>query len=178
MSDANTSFWKSTALFLLLALIGVYVLYDWYDGTLQTRLSQKETYIAQTVSWIKAGETRPLQPEDGQDAIRSAILTLETRNKQDKADLAQRLAAATAAQTETAQKLETQLPLMPLHSPLNRKKPCKSAVSWNVKPSLAMKLKCYTEKQRRKPLMCNLNLIRCANPLLPSLPSIKRELLN
>ncbi|MBV5308351.1 OmpA family protein [Chromatium okenii] len=108
MSDANTSFWKSTALFLLLALIGVYVLYDWYDGTLQTRLSQKETYIAQTVSWIKAGDTRSLQPEDNQDAIRSAILTLELRNKQDKADLEQRLAAATAAQTETAQKLETQ----------------------------------------------------------------------
>ncbi|MBK1694291.1 hypothetical protein CKO09_05990 [Chromatium weissei] len=108
MSDNKTLFWKSTALFLFIALIGVYVLYDWYDGTLQTRLSQKETYIAQTVSWIKAGEARPLQPEDGQDAIRSAILTLEMRNKQDKLDLEQRLAAATAAQTETTQKLEAQ----------------------------------------------------------------------
>lgn len=108
MSDTNTSFWKSTALFLLLALIGVYLLYDWYDGTLQTRLSQKETYIAQTVSWIKAGETRPLQPEDGQDAIRSAILTLEARNKQEKTDLEQRLAAAITAQHESALELKTQ----------------------------------------------------------------------
>ncbi len=105
MADSTTSFWKSTALSLLLALVGVYVLYDWYDGTLQERLAHKETYIAQTVSWIKAGETRTLQPEDGQDAIRSAILTLEGRYRQTQAELKQQLDAVTATKTNLERQL-------------------------------------------------------------------------
>ncbi|WP_200154866.1 OmpA family protein [Chromatium okenii] len=105
MADSTTSFWKSTALSLLLALVGVYVLYDWYDGTLQERLAHKETYIAQTVSWIKAGETRTLQPEDGQDAIRSAILTLEGRHRQAQAELKQQLDTLTATKTDLERQL-------------------------------------------------------------------------
>jgi outer membrane protein OmpA-like peptidoglycan-associated protein len=106
MADSTTSFWKSTALFLLLALVGVYLLYDWYDGTLQAQLARKETYIAQTVSWIKAGEARTVLPEDGQDAIRSAILTLEGRHRQDQADLKQKLAAERTAKSALAVELE------------------------------------------------------------------------
>lgn len=106
MSDSSTSFWKSMALFLLLALIGVYLLYEWYDDQLYARLAEKDALIAQSSKQIKDAGTQLLQAEDAQDGVRSEILALHNRHQTEKSVLTSRLEALAQAKAVLGQDLQ------------------------------------------------------------------------
>lgn len=105
MSDPSTSFWKSMAFFLLLALIGVYLLYEWYDDQLYARLAEKDALIAQSTAQIKNAGTQLLQAEDAQDGVRSELLALHNRHQTEKGVLTSRLEAYAQAKAVLEQDL-------------------------------------------------------------------------
>ncbi|WP_201094653.1 OmpA family protein [Thiocystis minor] len=91
MSDSSTSFWKSMAFFLLLALIGVYLLYEWYDDQLYARLAEKDALIDQSSAQIRATDTRLHQVVDAQDSVQAEIAALRNRHQEEKALLTEQL---------------------------------------------------------------------------------------
>ncbi|SDX73514.1 OmpA family protein [Allochromatium warmingii] len=75
-ASSSQSFWKLIALALLLALIGVYILYNWYDGRLKTQLTEKDGLIVQLSDRIKETEARRLAAEEGWNASRAELVAL------------------------------------------------------------------------------------------------------
>ncbi|MBK1721502.1 OmpA family protein [Thiocystis violacea] len=102
MSDSSASFWKSLAIFLFFLLLGVYVLYEWYDDGLYAQLAEKDALIDQTKKQMADAESKRLASEEGQAAIRAEI----DRLKQEYDDEKQRLRDAIAAGTHTKADLE------------------------------------------------------------------------
>ncbi|AFL72551.1 OmpA family protein [Thiocystis violascens] len=107
MSDPSTSFWKSMAFFLLFALIGVYLLYEWYDDRLYARLAEKDALIAQSNAQIKNAGTQLLQAEDAQDSVRSEILALQERHQAEKRQLNDQLETLAQAKSAFEEELAT-----------------------------------------------------------------------
>ena len=75
-ASSSQSFWKLIALALLLALIGVYILYNWYDGRLKIQLTEKDGLIVQLSDRIKETEARRLAAEEGWNASRAELVAL------------------------------------------------------------------------------------------------------
>jgi chemotaxis protein MotB len=107
MSSSNSSLVRLFAWFLLVALIGVYVLYDWYSGQLKTQIAEMETGIAETVAQVKEREQRilPIQNEVAQ--LKGRIDELNDQHAREKQDLADRIAASEQANAEIKAAMET-----------------------------------------------------------------------
>jgi chemotaxis protein MotB len=107
MTSSNSSLVRLFAWFLLVALIGVYVLYDWYSGQLKTQIAEMETGIAETVAQVKEREQRilPIQNEVAQ--LKGRIDELNDQHAREKQDLADRIAASEQANAEIKAAMET-----------------------------------------------------------------------
>ena len=80
MSDSSASFWKSIAIFLLLLLFGVYVLYEWYDEQLYARIAEKEAAIEQMKDEVKEADARRLASEQAEQGLRAELSAQKERN--------------------------------------------------------------------------------------------------
>ena len=58
MSDSNSSLVRPLVWVLLAALIGVYLLYDWYSAHLSEQLAVKDAQIAEAAAQIKERDAR------------------------------------------------------------------------------------------------------------------------
>lgn len=107
MTSSNSSLVRLFAWFLLVALIGVYVLYDWYSGQLKTQIAEMETGIAETVAQVKEREQRilPIQNEVAQ--LKGRIDELNDQHAREKQDLADQIAASEQANAEVKAAMET-----------------------------------------------------------------------
>jgi chemotaxis protein MotB len=72
MPDSNSSLVRPLAWVLLAALIGVYLLYDWYSGHLSEQLAGKDAQIAESAEQIKERDARIVD-------IRTEVTQLEER---------------------------------------------------------------------------------------------------
>lgn len=83
MSDATpeytpaSSIYKTLTWILVVALIGVYALYSWYDGTLKRGLAGKDEELAQTVQRLTAAETTAKSAAEVQAGLRAEIDRLQ-----------------------------------------------------------------------------------------------------
>lgn len=83
MSEPNSqpsgsqSFWKLIAFALLFALIGVYILYNWYDERLKAQITEKDGLIVQLSNRVKETEAQRLAAEEGWNAGRAEIDALK-----------------------------------------------------------------------------------------------------
>jgi outer membrane protein OmpA-like peptidoglycan-associated protein len=125
------SFWRYLTLFLLLALIGGYFFYDWYDGRLVAQLAEKDTRIAQSSEQVQDTGTRLQQTEHERDSVRSELVTHDQACQSDKSalmsqvatleqDLATRSLALTAEQQKTAQLIDERNTITAAHDELER----------------------------------------------------------
>lgn len=79
MSEPNSppsggqSFWKLIAFALMFALVGIYVLYEWYDDRLKAQITEKDSLIVQLSDRVKETEARRLAAEEGWNASRAEI---------------------------------------------------------------------------------------------------------
>ncbi|WP_186342830.1 OmpA family protein [Allochromatium palmeri] len=85
--SGSQSFWKLIAFALMLALVGVYILYDWYDDRLNAQLAEKDGLIVQLSNRVKETEARRLAAEEGWNASRADINALKEQFKDEKQDL-------------------------------------------------------------------------------------------
>jgi outer membrane protein OmpA-like peptidoglycan-associated protein len=93
------------ALFLLIALIGVYLLYEWYDDRLYARLAEKDALIDQSSQQIKAVDTRLHQAVDAQDGVQAEIVALRNRHQEEKSLLTDRLEVLAQANADLERNL-------------------------------------------------------------------------
>ena len=89
--SSGQSFWKLIAFALLLALIGVYILYDWYDDRLNAQLTEKDALIVQLSDRVKETEARRLAAEEGWNASRAEIDTLKGQFQTERRDLSDQI---------------------------------------------------------------------------------------
>ncbi len=113
MSESSTNFWKYMALFLLLVLIGIYFLYDWYDGKLDARLTEKDAQIVQATGQVNDLGARLHQTEEARNRFEdeNAALTVQVSGLQ--SDLA-------AEQQKTSQLSTERDHLIAAHAELDR----------------------------------------------------------
>ncbi|EXJ15582.1 OmpA family protein [Imhoffiella purpurea] len=93
MSDSSDSFWKLIAVFLFLALAGVYSLYDWYGDRLKAEIVERDALIDQSRSAVHDADERRLQSEAEQKSIRSQIQSLKEQHQAELDRLAGRIDA-------------------------------------------------------------------------------------
>lgn len=84
MSDSDSSsdlaFWRLVAFFLLFALIGVYLLYEWYDDRLKAQLAEKDGQVEQAQHYVEAVNQRCAEAEAKRDALRAEMGELGERH--------------------------------------------------------------------------------------------------
>jgi len=85
--SGSQSFWKLIAFALMFALVGVYILYNWYDDRLKAQISEKDGLIVQLSDRVKETEARRLAAEEGWNASRAEIDALKERFESEKQDL-------------------------------------------------------------------------------------------
>ncbi|BCU07703.1 hypothetical protein Atep_23800 [Allochromatium tepidum] len=85
--SSGQSFWKMITFALLFALIGVYILYNWYDDRLKAQIAEKDALIVQLSDRVKETEARRLAAEEGWNASRSEIDRLKAQFQTEKRDL-------------------------------------------------------------------------------------------
>jgi outer membrane protein OmpA-like peptidoglycan-associated protein len=85
--SGSQSFWKLIAFALMFALVGVYILYDWYDDRLKAQIAEKDGLIVQLSNRVKETEARRLAAEEGWNASRAEIDTLKGQFQSEKQDL-------------------------------------------------------------------------------------------
>lgn len=84
MSDATpentstSSIYKTLTWILVAALIGLYVLYNWYDGRLKQGLAGKDAELAQVAQRLSSAETSLRSAADAETGLRSEIARLQT----------------------------------------------------------------------------------------------------
>lgn len=100
MSDFGATFWRTVSLFLLIALVGVYVLYEWYDEGLYTDLEERDAIITEARQQVRQLESEREVWRSAQAAFDTRIDTLEAqceaetrRLERDKEALAQEIVA-------------------------------------------------------------------------------------
>lgn len=103
MSDPRISFWKSLAIFLLLLLLGVYVLYEWYDDQLYAQLAEKDTLIEKAREKVKEAEARREESEKAQAAARAEIVELKQQRTNENRRVVEQVADYAQAKTELEQ---------------------------------------------------------------------------
>lgn len=93
-SSSSPSLARLILLALVVAVVGIYVLYDWYSGQLKTQISQLERGVEDAVAQIKDREQQmiPIQGEVTQ--LKANIEELNARHEQEKQQLQDQLAAA------------------------------------------------------------------------------------
>ncbi len=97
MSENNHSICRIVSWALVIALISVYAIYDFYSGTLKQRLVAKDAEIAQTARHLTVLEGKLGQATDVEAALRSDITDLQERRQAESKDLQTKLEAATKA---------------------------------------------------------------------------------
>ncbi|MGQ9660030.1 MAG: hypothetical protein ACUVT0_08070 [Thermochromatium sp.] len=85
--STDQSFWKLIALVLMLALVGVYILYEWYDDRLYEQIAEKDALIVQLSDRLKETEARRLAALEGWNASRGEIEALKEQFQTEKRDL-------------------------------------------------------------------------------------------
>ena len=85
--SGSQSFWKLIAFALMFALVGVYILYDWYDDRLKAQIAEKDSLVVQLSDRVKETEARRLAAEEGWNASRAEIEALKERFQTEKRDL-------------------------------------------------------------------------------------------
>ncbi len=105
MSDSGTSFWKMIALILLLVLIGVYSLYEWYDGRLDAQLAEQTTLIAQSNQRLKQADAERLESEQGRSAARTEIQGLKDQHQLERQQLTEQFESLGRAKADLERNL-------------------------------------------------------------------------
>ncbi|WP_200375858.1 OmpA family protein [Thiocystis violacea] len=102
----STSSCKMLAFFLLFALVGVYVLYEWYDDRLYAQLAGKDALIAESNRQLKEMDARRLASEEGRSALGVEIQALKERHRAERQDLASQIESLEQARSGLGQDLE------------------------------------------------------------------------
>jgi len=84
MSDLGAPFWKAVSLFLLAALVGVYILYEWYDESLYAKLADQETLIAEAEERLRGVEAERAALQETQAAVDARIAALQETHEAEK----------------------------------------------------------------------------------------------
>jgi outer membrane protein OmpA-like peptidoglycan-associated protein len=107
MSGSNPSLVRSIAWVLLVALVGVYLLYDWHSGRLSAQLDQKEADILAAVAQIKEREARigSIQGEVAQ--LNEHIRELADLHAGERQQLEDRIAASEQTKAQLEEAIET-----------------------------------------------------------------------
>ncbi|EGV31987.1 OmpA/MotB domain protein [Thiorhodococcus drewsii AZ1] len=106
MSDSSTSFWKLIAIFLFIALTGVYSLYEWYDDQLKAEIAEKDAQIAQSLTEMHDADARRMHSEEVEESIRTQIQSLNEQHKSEIADLSGQIAGLKQDKTALEQAME------------------------------------------------------------------------
>ncbi len=106
MSDSSGSHWKIIALILLPALIGVYLLYEWYDERLYGQLAEKDARIDQSLQRLQEVESARMQSEEAQESLRAEIVALKQGHQSEVVRLGEQIDALSLARSELEQELE------------------------------------------------------------------------
>ena len=85
--SGSQSFWKLIAFALMFALVGVYILYNWYDDRLKAQIAEKDSLVVQLSDRVKETEARRLAAEEGWNASRAEIDALKEQFQVEKRDL-------------------------------------------------------------------------------------------
>lgn len=72
-STSDASFWRLVAFFLLFALIGVYLLYEWYDDRLKAQLATKDGQVEEAQRYAEVLDARCSEAESKRDALHAAL---------------------------------------------------------------------------------------------------------
>lgn len=107
MPGSNSSLVRPLVWVMLAALIGVYLLYDWYSGQLSAQLDQKDLRIAEAAAEIKDREARmvPLQSEIA--ALQERIRELTDLHSGERRQLQEQIAAAEQDKAALREAIET-----------------------------------------------------------------------
>lgn len=79
-SSSDLAFWRLVAFFLLLALFGVYLLYEWYDDRLMAQLAEKDGQVEQAQRYVEVVNQRCAEAEARRDALQAEIGELGERH--------------------------------------------------------------------------------------------------
>ncbi len=82
MPVSSPALCKPIAWFLLFTLIGVYVLYEWYDDRLHEQIAEKDERLALSVKEIKKVDAQRLESEQMQEALRAQIVALKAEHEE------------------------------------------------------------------------------------------------
>ena len=88
MSDSNSSLVRPLVWVLLAALIGVYLLYDWYSAQLSEQLAVKDAQIAEAAAQIKERDARIGDIREEVTQLEERIAELTERHSGEKQQLA------------------------------------------------------------------------------------------
>jgi len=94
MNGANSTWLKPIAWMLLAALLGVYLLYDWYTDRLDAQLAEKETRISEILALLQDRDARigPIQGEVAQ--LKARLAEQASELSKEKQQLGAQVAAA------------------------------------------------------------------------------------
>ncbi|MBN2885089.1 MAG: OmpA family protein [Chromatiaceae bacterium] len=79
-SSSDLAFWRLVAFFLLFALIGVYLLYEWYDDRLKAQLAERDGQVEQARHYVEAVNQRCAEAEAKRDALHAEMGELGERH--------------------------------------------------------------------------------------------------
>lgn len=92
--DSTSSIYRTTTWILVAALIGLYSLYNWYQGTLKQGLVSQGTEIAQSVQRLSAADAALGAAAKTEQGLKAQIAQLQARAKGDAEAAAGKLDAA------------------------------------------------------------------------------------
>ncbi|RKT43718.1 OmpA family protein [Thiocapsa rosea] len=107
MSGSNSALVRPIAWVLLVALIGVYLLYDWYSGQLSAQLDQKDVRIAEADARIKDREARIVPLESEIAALQERIRELTDLHSGERRQLQELISAAEQDKAALREAIET-----------------------------------------------------------------------
>lgn len=106
MSDSSTAFWKTLALFLFLALVGVYVLYEWYGDQLQDQIGQKDAQLVESNTQVQDADEQRRRYEALQRETQGELTALKARHAEEQRRLSEELAALKQAKADAEQAMD------------------------------------------------------------------------
>ncbi|WP_326490992.1 OmpA family protein [Marichromatium gracile] len=109
MSDTSSTFWRPVALFLLVALIGVYLLYEWYDDRLYEQLDSQESALAQAARNARQLDARLADAESRRELLAAELDRLGAEHAEQLSELEQRLAALLGEKQDLEERYQTLL---------------------------------------------------------------------
>ncbi len=106
MNGANSSWLKPIAWMLLVALVGVYLLYDWYAGRLDAQLSEKDAQIAESMEQVKDRDDRFGRIQEQVTHLNQQLAELTRQHSVEKQQLEDQTAATEQAKSELEDDME------------------------------------------------------------------------